>query len=379
LRFNHSSDNGKDPPQLSTSLQSNLPSSERREETSTHSQNGGLTDRKSVYRPPWLPKAEEAPLSVFDLLIDPLVELNTSDHATQANGDIDSKHGGEQAMEEDTRSYDLRPPTLPKRYSLGIENTVDMLYGEQHLQNILKDKKLRREFATFLAQRLPSQMANMIRLSENEKAIAAITYANAIAQAQRPMTGSQQPAVAAIVSEQFVQDGQRTFRMLLAEGLPAYIAHVLTNEVMKYMEKQIPRMRLSHMDQQPVKGISEVFCLTDPNMKDHPIIYASKEFFRLTQYGRDYAIGRNCRFLQGPKTGSDSVFRLGRAIRDGREVCETILNYRRDGTPFLNLLLMAPLRDGQGNVKASLRSMGHYRVLKKSADSPITVLPWCTD
>jgi len=259
-------------------------------------------------------------------------------------------------MEEDTRSYDLRPPTLPKRYSIGIENTVDSLYGEQHLHNILKDKKLRREFVTFLEQRMPSQMVHVVRLSENEKAIAAITYANAIAQAQRPVTGSQQPAVAAVISDQFVQDGQRTFGMLLAEGLPAYITHVLTNEVMKYMEKQIPRRRLSHMDQQPVKGISEVFCLTDPNMKDHPIIYASKEFYRLTQYGRDYAIGRNCRFLQGPKTSSDSVFRLGRAIRDGREVCETILNYRRDGTPFLNLLLMAPLRDDKGNVKAGLRS-----------------------
>jgi hypothetical protein len=178
---------------------------------------------------------------VFDLLVDPLVELNTSDHTAQAKETIDGKHGGERAMEEDTQSYDLRPPTLPKRYSLGIENTVDILYGEQHLQNILKDKKLRHEFVTFLAQRLPSQMVHMVRLSENEKAIAAITYANAIAQAQRPMTGSQQPAVAAIISDQFVQDGQRTFGMLLAEGLPAYIAHVLTNEVMKYMEKQIRR------------------------------------------------------------------------------------------------------------------------------------------
>jgi PAS domain-containing protein len=282
-------------------------------------------------------------------------------------------------MEEDTQSYDLRPPTLPKRYSLGIENTVDSLYGEQHLQIILKDKKLRREFVAFLEQRLPSQMVHMVRLSENEKAIAAITYANAIAQAQRPMTGSQQPAVAAIISDQFVQDGQRAFGMLLAEGLPAYIAHVLTNEAMKYMEKQIPRIRLSQMDQQPVKGISEVFCLTDPNMKDHPIIYASKQFFRLTQYGRDYAIGRNCRFLQGPKTASDSVFRLGRAIRDGREVCETILNYRRDGTPFLNLLLMAPLRDDQGNVKAGLRLMIITAFWKSRLTVPITVFPWCTD
>ena len=353
FRFPRTSDYDKDLPHSSISPKAYHPSGERREGRSVHSQHIDATEKKAVYRPPWLPKAEDAPVSVFDLLLDPLKELNTSDYPAQPNGSADRKHGGEEAMEEDTQNYNLRPPPAPKRHSLGIENTVDLLYGEPHLQSILKDKRLRSEFIAFLAQRMPSQMVHMIRLAENEKAIAAITYANAIAQAQRPLTGSQQPAVAAVISEQFQQDGQRTFGMLLAEALPAYIAYVLTNEVMRYVEKQIPRMRTSHMDQQPVKGISEVFCLTDPNMKDHPIIYASKEFFRLTQYGRDYAIGRNCRFLQGPKTASDSVFRLGRAIRDGREVCETILNYRRDGSPFLNLLLMAPLRDDRGNVKAS--------------------------
>lgn len=355
--FPRASENGKDPPQSPTSPSTQLPSGERREEPQTWSQDVEPTKKKGVYRPPWLSKPEDSPMSVFDLLIDPLVELNTYDHTTQANpkGTPDRKRISEQVIEEDSQSYDLRPPPVPRRYSLGIESTADLLYGESHLVSILKDKKLRGEFVKFLAQRMPSQMVHMVRLSENEKAIAAVTYANAIAQAQRPMTGTQQPAVAAVFSEQFRKDGQRTFGMLLAEALPAYIAYALTNEVMRYMEKQIPRMRTSHMDKQPVKGISEVFCLTDPNMKDHPIIYASKEFFRLTQYGRDYVIGRNCRFLQGPKTGFDSVFRLGRAIRDGREVCETILNYRRDGTPFLNLLLVAPLRDDHGNVKASSR------------------------
>jgi hypothetical protein len=99
------------------------------------------------------PEAQDSPVSVFDLLIDPLEELNTSDHAAQAKskGIADRKYGGEQAIEEDIQSYDLRPPPVPKRYSLGIENTVDLLYGETHLQSMLKDKKLRGEFVTFLA------------------------------------------------------------------------------------------------------------------------------------------------------------------------------------------------------------------------------------
>ena len=50
------------------------------------------------------------------------------------------------------------------------------------------------------------------------------------------------------------------------------------------------------------------------------------EFYRTTQYGRDYVIGRNCRFLQGPQTERQSVSRLGQALRQGQEVCETILN-----------------------------------------------------
>lgn len=50
------------------------------------------------------------------------------------------------------------------------------------------------------------------------------------------------------------------------------------------------------------------------------------EFFRCTQYGRDYAIGRNCRFLQGPRSSNASVARLVEALSEGQEICETILN-----------------------------------------------------
>ena len=61
--------------------------------------------------------------------------------------------------------------------------------------------------------------------------------------------------------------------------------------------------------------------------------------------------GRNCRFLQGPGTSQHSVTRLRTALRDGQELCETILNYKRDGEPFVNLLLTAPLYDSRGSVR----------------------------
>jgi PAS domain S-box-containing protein len=75
------------------------------------------------------------------------------------------------------------------------------------------------------------------------------------------------------------------------------------------------------------------------------------EFYNISQYGREYVIGRNCRFLQGPKTSNVSVRRLIDALAAGQEVTETILNYRRDGSPFMNLLLIAPLYDNKGAVR----------------------------
>ena len=42
---------------------------------------------------------------------------------------------------------------------------------------------------------------------------------------------------------------------------------------------------------------------------------------------------------------------MSQAMKNGVEICETVLNYRRDGTPFVNLLLIAPLYDDKGRVR----------------------------
>lgn len=71
----------------------------------------------------------------------------------------------------------------------------------------------------------------------------------------------------------------------------------------------------------------------------------------MTQYGLDYVIGRNCRFLQGPKTNPFAVKRIRDKVEQGKQHYETFLNYRRDGSPFMNLLMCAPLMDSTGVVR----------------------------
>ncbi|MFX8246761.1 PAS domain-containing protein, partial [Acinetobacter baumannii] len=62
-------------------------------------------------------------------------------------------------------------------------------------------------------------------------------------------------------------------------------------------------------------------------------------------------IGRNCRFLQGPKTDQASIGRVREAIKAGESIEIDLLNYRKDGSAFWNALYMSPVRDDNGKVK----------------------------
>lgn len=58
----------------------------------------------------------------------------------------------------------------------------------------------------------------------------------------------------------------------------------------------------------------------------------------MTGYTRAEIIPRNCRFLQGPVTDRQPVRRLKQAIEDRKESVELLLNYKKNGDPFWNLL-----------------------------------------
>ena len=101
-------------------------------------------------------------------------------------------------------------------------------------------------------------------------------------------------------------------------------------------------------------GLGDAFCLTDPYKADNPIVYASDGFVNATGYSRSEIIPRNCRFLQGPSTDGASVHRLREAIGKSEERVELILNYRKDGQPFWNLLFVCPLKGPNGKVRFNL-------------------------
>lgn len=96
--------------------------------------------------------------------------------------------------------------------------------------------------------------------------------------------------------------------------------------------------------------------VTDARKSDNPIAFVNDAFTDLTGYSRAEVIGRNCRFLQGHDTDMVTVERIRTAISRGEGIETEILNYRKDGSEFWNLLVISPVCDQDGKLQYFLSS-----------------------
>lgn len=95
-------------------------------------------------------------------------------------------------------------------------------------------------------------------------------------------------------------------------------------------------------------GRATAVTMADLMQPDAPLVYVNHAFETMTGYPSEEVLGRNCRFLQGPDTDRDTVDRIRMSVETGTESAYCLLNYRRDGTPFHNLLMLAPLQGPKG-------------------------------
>ncbi|CAN7038523.1 unnamed protein product [Brassica rapa subsp. trilocularis] len=107
--------------------------------------------------------------------------------------------------------------------------------------------------------------------------------------------------------------------------------------------------RVSQELKTALSTLQQTFVVSDATQPDCPIVYASSGFFTMTGYSSKEIVGRNCRFLQGPDTDKKEVVKIRDCVKNGKSYCGRLLNYKKDGTPFWNLLTVTPIKDDQGN------------------------------
>jgi len=123
----------------------------------------------------------------------------------------------------------------------------------------------------------------------------------------------------------------------------------------KLVNRPNPQINLGPID------MSCSFLVTDARQYDCPIVYCSPTFENLTGYLANEIVGRNCRFLQAPDgqvtcgsrrtyTDNQAVYHLKAQMLQNREHQASIINYRKGGQPFVNLITVIPICNDNNEV-----------------------------
>jgi len=126
--------------------------------------------------------------------------------------------------------------------------------------------------------------------------------------------------------------------------------------LMRVAARPNPQINIGAVD------MSCAFVVCDATKHDVPIVYCSDVFERLTAYTKHEILGRNCRFLQGPDgkiqagikrkyVDDQSVLRIKTMITKRQESQVSLINYRKGGQPFMNLLTMIPITWDSDEIK----------------------------
>ncbi|ESK88931.1 white collar 1 protein [Moniliophthora roreri MCA 2997] len=137
-------------------------------------------------------------------------------------------------------------------------------------------------------------------------------------------------------------------------GLPVYSASGfdLLSVMARVATRPDPKVVLGPVD------LTSSFVVVDVRRYDNPVIYVSPTFCRLTGYPENEVLGRNCRFLQSPDgvqpkgevrkyTSHEAVKHLKKNLVADKECQTSIINYKKNGDAFINLVTVIPIRGGE--------------------------------
>ena len=112
-------------------------------------------------------------------------------------------------------------------------------------------------------------------------------------------------------------------------------------------EKQSAEQKLELLERS-VRNDYDSIMITTLNLENPEIVYVNKAFTEITGYRQDEVIGQSPKILQGPETDREVLDKLKRRLQKGRAFFGQTVNYRKDGSEFINQWDVHPLLDEKG-------------------------------
>lgn len=181
--------------------------------------------------------------------------------------------------EDDPGNYDLIAPdarsVAPPSYSL--EQRGEDIFSREHLQTIFSDPALLLKFTSFLGAHRRGSVPTLVYYLDAVKALRAIRYANAVADALDPLDGQEwtQSMPTTTHNKALEEKARKAFDRMVLEDLPAYVTHTFINVVSVSIQRRITGTLPPHL-REASEGLAEVFCMSDPSRPDNPIVFASE-------------------------------------------------------------------------------------------------------
>jgi hypothetical protein len=174
-------------------------------------------------------------------------------------------------------SFDLLAPAGREAKQYSLEARSELLFSTEHLEEIFRDPSLLLQFTGFLSAHRASSVPILIYYLDAVKALKAIGYSNAIAEALDPIPGFDFTATnpRRTGNIELEEKASQAFSILVREDLPAYITHTYIQTVSLSIQRRITGTLPSHL-REASEGLAEVFCLTDPSRPDNPIVFTSE-------------------------------------------------------------------------------------------------------
>lgn len=104
--------------------------------------------------------------------------------------------------------------------------------------------------------------------------------------------------------------------------------------------------------EQAIKNDYDSILITDLEMVEGgpKIVYVNEGFTKMTGYSREEVIGKTPRILQGPKTDKGTLEHLKQSLLEGHSFFGQAVNYRKDGSEFINQWDIHPIYDDKGEL-----------------------------